>query len=68
MTTIDNSLNRIKHSTAMHMLVLRGQIPNSEMERANQLGWIFIGSNDDYGVFELAVAIEAEILRELDAK
>ena len=68
MTTIDISLSRIKHSTAMHLLVLRYQIPNSEMERANQLGWIFIDSNDDIGVFELAVAIEAEILRELDSK
>ena len=66
MVVMDISLNKLKHSYVMHLLVLRSQIPNSKMERANRIGWRLIDSNDDAGVFDLAVAIEAEILRETD--
>ena len=65
---VDISINELKHSVAMHMLVLRNQIPNSKMERANRIGWRLIDSNDDVGTFDLVVAIEAEILRESDSK
>ena len=63
---MDISLNKLKHSYVMHLLVLRSQIPNSKMERANRLNATQFDSHDDAGVFDLAVAIEAEILRETD--
>ena len=67
LVTVDIPLNEIKHSVAMHMLVLRNRIPKSEMNRANRIGWRLIDSDSDadseFGIFGFVYLIECEILR-----
>ena len=68
MTTVDISLDEIMHSAAMHLLVLRNQIPKSEMNRANKIGWRLIDSKRGLGVWGIAYLIECEILGKLESE
>ena len=68
MTTVDISLDEIMHSAAMHLLVLRNQIPKSEMNRANLIGWRLIDSKRGLGVWGIVHLIECEILGKLESE
>ena len=65
---MDISLNELVHSAAMHLLVLRSQIPKSEMNRANRIGWRLIDSNTKLGVWGIVYLIECEILGKLESE
>ena len=63
---MDIKLTDLMHSAAMHLLVLRSQIPKSEMNRANRIGWRLIDSNSKLGVWGIVYLIECEILGKLE--
>ena len=66
MVVMDIKLTDLMHSAAMHLLVLRSQIPKSEMNRANRIGWRLIDSNSKLGVWGIVYLIECEILGKLE--
>ena len=66
MVVMDIKLTDLMHSAAMHLLVLRSQIPKSEMNRANRIGWRLIDSNSKLGVWGIVYLIECEILEKLE--
>ena len=65
---MDIKLTDLMHSAAMHLLVLRSQIPKSEMNRANRIGWRLIDSNSKLGVWGIVYLIECEILEKLESE